>query len=224
LEGRKFDVTLNSNNTITVDPDHLEDDASEEENIETLMNGALDSDNFEIRPHWTLDTLFPNGEGFPVSTEFFSPSGIIQAREARSVGINIPASIGYIYLDASDDSFDGWYLSGLIGNVVAGNREDDRILRSEDFYVLRNNTNTAFNLNVVGDVPTTDTVNLITSNLVEQDNHVSLAFPIELTLSESNLFESGAFNASTRLVGPDGDILQVYDLYCKQFRIPHYSG
>lgn len=197
LEGRTFDVTANSDNSITVIPDQDGD-------VDTIIDAA--TDNFEIRPHWTLATTFPKGAGIPKTTTFSQIKGVVQLREVR-IGTNIPITKEYTYFDSStDDSLDGWYLP----NSPESGKKDDVLLSSKTFYIFRNNDTADYTPNIAGDVPLVDFSNSLDNHLVENDSYKAIAFPVPLTLAQSKLVESGAFKPITSFSLRDGDTLQAY--------------
>ncbi|MGJ8656159.1 MAG: TIGR02597 family protein [Akkermansiaceae bacterium] len=199
LEGRTFDVTANGTDTVTVDQDGDTD-------IEDLIDDAGATDNFEIRPHWTLGTAFPNGEGIPKTTTFSVIKGIVQFREV-TVGTNIPITKEYTYFDSStDDTLDGWYLP----NSPESGKKDNIVLSSKTFYVFRNNDTADYTPNIIGDVPLVDFSNSLDNHLIENDSYKAIAFPVALTLTQSRLVESGAFKPTTSFSLRDGDTLQAY--------------
>ncbi len=198
LSGRSFDIVSNTVNTITVAQEGLE-------NLEEIIANPSALNNFEIRPHWTLGTLFPNGENIPKTTDFGVRQGLVQFRPIID-STNVPINVEYLYFDNADDSFDGWYLPN---NPSAG-IQDDVVLRTQTSYLFRNNTLVEYKPKIVGDVPTTDFSNSLRTNVVRIDNYKAISFPVELSLSESNLFESGVFQATTDFGLRNGDILQAY--------------
>ena len=199
LEGRTFDVTANGTDSVTVDQDGDTD-------IQTLIDDSMATDNFEIRPHWTLGTTFPNGAGIPKTTTFSQIKGIVQLREV-TIGTNIPITKEYTYFDSSsDDSLDGWYLP----NSPESGKKDDIILSSKTFYIFRNNDTADYTPNIVGDVPMVDFSNSLDNHLVENDSYKAISFPVPLTLAQSKLVESGAFKPTTSFSLRDGDTVQAY--------------
>lgn len=201
LEGRTFDVTANSATSLTVNQDG-------DTNVQALINNATAQDLFEIRPHWTLNTLFPDGENFPASTNYFTPTGALLTKNSTSPGINASSENVYIYFDSSNDQQDGWYNADDSG---AGSQKDF-VLKKSTFYVYRNLSNETKTLNLVGDTPITDIKNnlKILSDFIDQDNYVSLAIPIEVSLNASGLANSPSFKKTTDFFNIDGDRLLFY--------------
>jgi len=157
LEGRTFDIIDNTANTITVDPDYTEDNVLLEENLENLRNSLSANDNFEIRPHWTLDTLYLDGEGFPQASNLLATSSLIFTRPVVLDGTNLGTDRAYKYVTNV-----GWVDDG---DLIAG-QVRDVILRRNTGFIARNLTLTDLELNVMGDVPTVDGTVAVRSNLI----------------------------------------------------------
>jgi len=196
LEGRSFDVTANGTNTITVDPDGGAD-------IANLINDASATDNFEIRPHWTLNTLFPDGAGFDTSPDMLTTNGLILFKPSNLDGINHGASKSYKYVDGF-----GWVDNANVLGAVSAN---DTVLPRKTFYILRNTTANAIEKNLAGDVPTTDETVKLFTNIIKQDSYVAFCFPIDLTLDSTGLSTNPLFKKSTDQLTPDGDVLYVFN-------------
>lgn len=196
LEGRTFDVTANGANSITVDQDGDTD-------VETLAGAA--TDNFEIRPHWTLNTLFPDGAGFNASNDFDNPNGdIIFERDNTLNGLNLSMKADYFYYD-NGDAFTGWY------NKKNGSKVNDMVIKSGSMLIYRNTTLTNVITNLVGDVPLTDNKAVVVrSNVIDQDRYVGTIFPIGVTLNEAGFQNSSLYTKSTDFDNPEGDLIFVY--------------
>lgn len=201
LEGRSFDVTVNAAGSVTVNPDHTDDNP----NFDIASLGGLASDTFEIRPHWTLNTLLPDGEGFPQGATVFDSSSEIHTRPLDRDGINVGSDKIYRYGTAG-----GWVdtadLLGLDGIVVG-----DVILRRNTSFIARNFTDEDVVLNVVGDVPTSDATLAIRDNVIAQDTHVAFTYPIDINLDNTGLGGSSVFTSSSSQFSSDGDLLSLYD-------------
>lgn len=211
LEGRTFDVTANGTDSITVDPDYAELIPALKTDIQTLI-GAAATDNFEIRPHWTLNTLFPDGANFPSSSNNNLPDGLLMYRTANAItatdiGVNISLSNSYFFFDNGTPSLRGWYPSGSF------TKSPDEVVRRDVLYVYRNKTTTQNTLNLVGDVPLTDSKKKvkILADEMAQDNYMPTAFPIDTSLVESGIANLASFAKSTGSTNlPNGDIVQIY--------------
>jgi uncharacterized protein (TIGR02597 family) len=199
LEGRTFDVTANDTDSITVDQGGDTD-------VQTLNGG--NTDDFEIRPHWTLNTVFPDGANFDKSTDPFSASGLIMVRLETEPGEFIPVTTTYLYYDSSTNSEDGWYNA----NDLAAGKANDVILKQTVFYACKNKSLTDYTVSLVGDVPLVDRkVSLrLNADGVKQGNYIALAFPVEMSLAESNLAATTGFRKSTDPFEVDGDRVLLY--------------
>ena len=196
LEGRTFDVTANGTNSITVNQDG-------NTNIETLINDANANDNFEIRPHWTLDTLFPNGEGFPQVASAFDNGSEIHFKPVNQPGINLASEKIYKYVTGT-----GW-----VDNAnLFGGRAKDVVLIRNSFFQARNVTTSDVVKSIVGDVPTTDGRLKLKSNVIQQDSYVSFSFPIDIKLSETGLENSPGFAHSSGQFSADGDVINIFNV------------
>ncbi len=194
LEGRTFDVTANDTDSITVDQGGDTD-------VQTL-NGVV-TDNFEIRPHWTLDNLYPDGEGFPQSASIFDNGSEIHTKPVDISGINLSSEKVYKYVTGT-----GWLDAGnLFGGQVK-----DVVLTRNAFFHMRNKTTSEVTKNVVGDVPLTQASMKLRSNVIKQDSYVSFTFPIDIKLSETGLESSPAFQHTSGQLSSDGDVIWVYNL------------
>ncbi len=211
LEGRKFDVTVNAAGSVTVNPDYTDDNTSD--TVASL--GAVASDTFEIRPHWTLATMFVDGEGVVPLTlaNLVNPLGLLQVHDNEVIGINNNPSRTYVYFNdashADNASFRGWYALNEYTTKV-----DDTVLRTNEAFVMRNESSDINEVNVVGDVPTTDGSNeiAILSDFIEQDNYKPSVFPIDVSLNEMfTSIDDVGFVKSTNATFPEGDTVLLYD-------------
>lgn len=210
LEGRSFDVTANEAGSITVDPDGDTDILTTIKKLDPSEDAL--KPNFEIRPHWTLNTLFPDGTNFPASANNNLPQGRLMWRTsdkntATDIGVNISLSNSYFFFDNGNESLKGWYPSGSF------TKSPDDVLRRDIMYVYRNSSTIEYALSLVGDVPLTDsnlTVKIL-SDEIRQDNYMTLPFPVDTSLAESGILSMPGFIKSTGNPNlPNGDIVQVY--------------
>ena len=207
LEGRRFDITANTTTTITVDQDG-------DTTVQALIDDAMATDLFEIRPHWTPNTLFPDGANFPATTNINIPVGQILFRtqselDASDIGINIALSPteGFYFFDNGVPANKGWYKTGTDTNAA------DDILRKNVLYVYRNQSSTQHIVNLVGDVPLVDSSSnvKILSDLMAQDNYMTHKFPVDASLTQLGILNMPGFKVTTGNVNiPNGDIVQLY--------------
>ena len=71
--------------------------------IEVAIAGFAADNSFEIKPFWTLGTMFPNGGSLPKSTDVFDPIAEILMNNPSVVGANIPPSSAYFYFAGDAD-------------------------------------------------------------------------------------------------------------------------
>lgn len=196
LEGRSFDVTANGTNSITVNQDGTI-------NIQTLINDVNARDRFEIRPHWTLDTLFPGGVGFPAVANAFTNGSEIHFKPINQPGINLASEKIYKYATGT-----GWVDNA---NLFAGRAKDVVLIRN-GFFQARNVTVSDVIKNLVGDVPTVDGRVRLKSNVIQQDNFVAFSFPIDIKLSETGLENTSGFTRSSGQFNADGDTINLFNV------------
>ena len=181
--GLFYTITANTATTVTVDP--LGDDIS-----------GVAAATFQVIPYDTLGTLFPGGQGVVGSaahglavrkTEILIP-------DHTTAGANLAATAPYYYYTGIAGAGPGWRRQGATGTIV-----NDGVLYPDSTFIVRQNDGTASNTTFMGTVHMKSlaaTIGTIDAN-TKQDNAVALPIPAELNLTQSNLFESGAFVGST---------------------------
>ncbi len=186
-EGRIYTVTANSANSVTL---NLGGDT---------LAGVQASDGFSIEPYWTLGTAFPNGAGI-----FASPTP-----GNRFTEILLASTNNGVNLSASAVCF---FNAGIWKEVGLGNTsENDLVLPLNSHFIVRHNIPTNSTMICVGVVAGSKLIlPLRTGTTTAQDNYVSLARPLPITLSDSGLISSGAFSASP-LPGSRTDELLYFD-------------
>jgi uncharacterized protein (TIGR02597 family) len=177
FEGRHFEVTANSANSLTVDI-----------GVETIT-GAGNVENgtpVQLIPYWTLDTVFENGEGVHTKTSAFAPNPsevlLYDTNSAFYPGINPPKEKTFFRLNTQ------WRRVGF------GAQTFNHMPLDKDMpLVLRHNTSDATEVVNMGTVPTTDfrTVLQTLAANQQQDNPIALSIPVPVTLDGSNLQNSG---------------------------------
>ncbi len=199
--GSYYTVTGNTTNSLTIDP-----------NGDNLSAAILPGTTFQIIPYDTLGTIFPAGKGVDASagngvgvrqTEILIPDGV-------SSGIDLALPVSYYYNSNTALPGAGWRKAGA-GGVLA----DDDVLYPDQFFVVRNKAASAGNnLTFLGTVPMATLITPVGTIAVStnQDNAVALPIPGNLTLTQSNIWESGAFlGSASHGVGSRGDQILVYD-------------
>ena len=151
----------------------------------SLTNVAAGT-SFSIIPFWTVGSALPVGGAI-----FDSPTPGNRATEIlipdfTGIGTNLSAGQVYYHWDG------GWRVVGQ-GAAV----KDDDVLRNNSYFIVRQNTASNAAVTTFGLVPTrTLQISLRTAAASQRDNSVALTRPTLHTLTESKLFESGAFIAS----------------------------
>jgi uncharacterized protein (TIGR02597 family) len=187
LEGRHYEVTGNSVDSLTIDV-----------GVETIT-GAGNVENgtpIQLIPYWTLDTVFENGEGVHTKTNAFgaNPSEVLLYDTSSMFypGINPPKEKTFFRFNAD------WRRVGVAGNFNHMPLEKDMPL------ILRHNIAAPTEVVNMGTVPTTDfrTVLQTLASNQQQDNPIALSIPVPVTLTGSNLQNSG-FEHSSGFVRKD---------------------
>lgn len=175
--------------------------------IEAAIPGFTSSNSFEIKPFWTLGTMFPNGGSLPKSTDVFDPIAEILMNNPSAVGANIAPSSAYFYFVGDADYPAGWYDS----SNPDGGLKTGVLLSPDTLFTVRNKTGSAFTITMVGSVPA-DKIALEISGRTSgpQDNLIYNLFPADVSLANSGLAPQ-AITASTDIFSP-GDQLLVYPL------------
>jgi uncharacterized protein (TIGR02597 family) len=196
LAGQWFEVTGSTGSSITV--------------TEDLESASLaTSDNFQVIPFWTLDTLLPNGGGVATSTSLFGASpfqGLFITYDPNATGINPAGAAAHAYHDGSEMGTPGWY------NVNTFALSGSTLINPDNHSTIRNMSLSPISIVVTGTVPSADmSLNIVSRSAGEQDNLVYNPFPAGITLANSNLYESGAVSPTPSLFAPSGgDFVFVY--------------
>ncbi|MET3873176.1 TIGR02597 family protein [Puniceicoccus vermicola] len=211
MEGMYYTVLGNSTGEVTVEDIGAGDLAGQ---------GIAAGQKFQVIPYWTLNSLFPDGEGIPASSNVGSPQGLVLFTNQNSAGTNIPLGLSYLYHDGSQGP-EGWYLNG---NIAEG-LQNDVAFTPDSFYVVRNLTPSDEQFNLVGAVRMADHKTILSriQTGLRQDNFVGFTFPVPTTLAESGLQSSPAFEASSD-VGNPADVLLVYNNSSVGFNKPPSLG
>ena len=189
--GHFYTVTANAAATLTVD-------------WNGGTPGVTAGDEFELIPYWTLDTLFPAsdaGVSFTASPSAASHNTELLFPDVTSTGINLPASATYYFFNGA------WRKVG-----EADTTSFDSTALVPDTYVIQRNGSAASQLTIVGSVVTGPLAVMVAAQggSAKQDNPVALRFAGTVTLAQSNLVGSGAFQASTSALLRKDELL-VYD-------------
>ena len=176
LAGQYFTVTDNAASTLTLDNGGLD------------LSAVVAGDTFELVPYWSLGSLFPAsaaGSSFIASASAFSRQTEIYFANYNYNGINPP----------TDETF---YFTNSAWRKVGANAADsynDKVVPPDVFVKIRNRAaGTA--VTVVGQVNDGAIGTVINKGAVKLDNLVSISFPADVSLGDSGLVSSGAFQAS----------------------------
>jgi uncharacterized protein (TIGR02597 family) len=187
-----YTVTTNDGSSITVDPNG---DVGLDANVNP-------GDTFRVIPYWTLNTLFPNGQGLYASPNL-TPQSSILIPPGKTPGINLSAAGIYYYYTGSGGP--AWLKLGDESNFYP-----DVILPPDAFFTVRHPASDAdTQLLLVGNVPMSPQaiiVNTLAAN-TPQDNPLALPVPVTVTLADSGL--SSVIAPSPTLTPTDQ--LLVYD-------------
>ena len=175
-------------------------------NLTNVSAGA----SLAIIPYWTLGTALPLGGGILDSPTPGHRATEILIPDFTGVGTNLSASQVYYHWNGN------WRAVGQ-GNAP----KDDVVLRSDSYFIVRQNLASNTVLTTFGLVPTRALqVSLATAATTKRDNSVALARPALITLTQSMLFESGAFNASPATNARTDELLVVDNLLGQKNKTP----
>lgn len=205
-EGLYYTIVSNGSNALTID---LAGD--------TLEGAVISGDSIRIIPYWTLGTLFPNQAGVTGTTNIGGSGSMtrIFLPDVITGGVDLAASSSYYYYTGTGFGGAGWRRQG--GGL--SNIKNDDVIPPDLFVIFRQDGVASTVIQVAsGAVPITTSggtdrryiIGTVTAN-VPQDNAVALGVPVPLTLSQLNLFQSGAFTGTTNAGGSTGDKLYVFD-------------
>jgi uncharacterized protein (TIGR02597 family) len=198
LEGRTYKVTANSANTLTVD---LAGD--------TITADVTNGTKLKIIPYSTLGNLFPAGLGVHPSPQHGNNGSLLFMFRPATLAVvgtsKLPEDIFYYFTGAGTK---GWRkIGGGLSNV-----QDDVPVPLYTYFVIRNNVATETNFFMTG--PATAQEDLIPlkrgSAAVDHDNYVGLATAVPMTLAQSGLVETGAFEGGPQH-GDQKDLLFAFD-------------
>lgn len=181
-EGMYYAIASNTTTSLTVD---LAGDS---------LSGLSGTESFQVVPFWTFGTLFPSGSGVSASSSHGTRVTEILVPNQVASGVNIAAEFTYYYFTGSGSPA-GWR---RVGGGLTTVRDDDVIL-PDSYLLYRQNSSAVNTVTAVGSVPDSDfrtIVGTVAAN-TRQDNFISYPYPVAVTLSQSGLFQSGAFEAST---------------------------
>lgn len=171
LRGQFLIVTANGSASLTVDSAGL--------TLTTLAVG----DTFEVTPFWTLGTLFPPslaGTAFTATSSAFLPQTQLLFFDGNGTGINRAANAIYFFFNGA------WRKSGA--NIQLS--YDHTLIYPDSFFIQRNKS-AGTTLSYVGRVQPGALGTILEGATTQNDNFMSIAFPVDITLANSGLATSG---------------------------------
>jgi len=124
LEGRWFNIAGHDATSVDLNTENTGDPAD--------LSAAQDGDTLTIYPHWTMQSLLPDGLlglSFTSSPSPFSPEfRVLLPRDSDGVGTNVPALTSLFYLGEPQN---GWFSQG-------GTPSDDLVIAPQGTLILRN--------------------------------------------------------------------------------------
>jgi len=208
-EGMYYTVTANSADSGTTNTSTL--------NVDTAGDvidggGIAQGDSLTIIPYWTLATLFSNQTGVTTTSSISGAGSLtrILIPDLTSSGVDLAATVSYYYYNGTGFGGAGWRRSG--GGFT--NKKDDDAIAPDSFILIRQDGVASSSImTATGAVGTGDRryiIGTISPNTA-QDNAIAIDIPVPLSLTQSNLFESGAFVGTSSISGATGDKLLVFD-------------
>jgi len=201
LAGMMFDIASNTATSITLTDNGVQ------------PSGLEQGVRVQVIEYWTIGSLFPaadRGVSFTASASTLGNQRRTQILLPNTTGdgINRSASTTLFF---SSDSADGFWRT----TTATGVNANDTVLLPDSFFIVRNPANaaTGLKLTVVGSVlvsPLTVQVDRVAD--MSNDNYVSMSRPMDVSLRNLGLIESGAFLPSTSNLGSGRrDQLLVFD-------------
>jgi len=123
LNGRWYNIAAHDSTSLTLNKENAGDAAD--------LAAASDGDTLVIYPHWTIDTIFPDGLAglsFTASANPFNPGfRVLLPRDSDGTGTDVPALTTLIYLGTSN----AWV-------TTAAQSADDFVVAPQGTMILRN--------------------------------------------------------------------------------------
>lgn len=206
LEGAWFDISSNDAFSVAI-----EIGAGE---IQKIAKG----DSFQIIPHWTMATLFPDGGGFSKATKISATAGATMLYKYTSYGtdgLEYPIGVNKAPMQSfcfrNRNTVMGWR---------DGNRQDasNVLIEPNAVFLAVQPSDNSCKYSYAGTVPmcaTSFVVFTLDDGNEVQDQDIYLASPsatdFELNELTSALIDSGAFIASKSIASSPVDSLYVYE-------------
>lgn len=183
--GRHYTITAYTPEKLTIDL-----------NGETVT--LAEGDAFSVSPYWTLGSILPSDQAGQAFSASASPRQLATTIWLRSGGNTAPEGF--------------YFFNGAWRKVGASSEESyNSYPVHPDASLVMRNRGTASSFVVTGTLSSVASKVVINANGggERQDNELSLGFPGPITLSQTNLVQGGAFEASTSTV-QRGDELRVF--------------
>ena len=192
LEGRYFNITSNTTNTLTVNLNG------------GSLTGLATNHQVSVIPHWTLASVFgPDGNGIIQSTSTSARKTEVLVPSYNGSGINLSAATTYFYFTNAGTV--NWRRVGAVTNC------NDDIIQPNGYLRIRHKAGPNTTFVSLGDVILTKVnIPLVVNASIKQDNFISMPRPLDLSLNDSGLIASGAFVPSTSTSARKDELL-IYD-------------
>jgi uncharacterized protein (TIGR02597 family) len=197
LKGTYFMVASNDTSSITV-------------NLDGLTASSSDITSIEVRPCWTLKTLFPAGD----ANVSFTPSASSTAGNRRTqilfpslvtTGVNRAAASTYFFNNAAG-------VQDWVSTAATSAKAGDTVILPGTYVIHRNTGGTPVNLSLTqtGAVfAQTLTTYVATSTTKVNDNYVGLPRPTDYTVSQLGITDASFTQSTSKTAGGRKDLLLV---------------
>jgi uncharacterized protein (TIGR02597 family) len=190
LEGQRFPVTANGANTLTVTGS---------------ITSLAANDVLALIPHWTFASAFPNLTGILASTTALPDTAC--SRILLPLRLDDAFSVTtYYYYGGAASGGPGWRKVGTPETQIVSHD----VIAPDLFTFVKRSSNTS--------TPNAASISAISMSRRHHQiginnfyNNLEIDIPASMTLTQSGLFESGAFKGTTDVTGAGGDVLYVYD-------------
>lgn len=183
LKGQFLVITGNTTSALTVDAAGF--------NLSAIVAG----DTAEVVPFWTLGTLYPSsaaGTAFIASTSALARQTELLFFDANAAGVNRAPSAIYYYFNGA------WRKTGSPVTTSFNN-----VLVYPDTYFVQRNKAASTSLVYVGRVQPGALGTVIQGAASQNDNFVSVSFPVDIELSQLNLVGNGFSSSPSALAITD---------------------
>jgi uncharacterized protein (TIGR02597 family) len=203
LEGAIMPISGASGALLTVSPGSFSVASLKTE----ALNGVGQGDLVAVVPYWTLDTVFPGGQGVNVSADPLTHASEVLLYDDSTPGINLAAVGTYYYYAGSAGQVAGWYRTGG-GTALQGTQR----FAPQRYFTVRHNIagDTALVVSGVVQMAGFRVALAQLQALSAQDNLVALPLAVPMTLGGIGLGGTSAFASSTSTIVTQDQVL-VYD-------------